>query len=253
MHSPDAAAAKIAVFKECGIECAVTPSDMADALVRCFSSIFSPSVPRSIMKKLLLVLLVSAVTCAGSITSTPSLSNVVDLRWLDTAIARTDTLTVFEGLPHQTFEPKERVAEIARVPTFEIGDQSFYLRTLEISATDRQKLVEIFVPQRMVVPPPVAGLPMKFCGGFHADYAFRWEKEGEPRLYTLICFGCHEMRIVKESTSVTANMTKEGYEALREILIPYRQERPPFKQLETAERTKLLPPKPEAPKIGYQP
>ena len=30
----DTAAAKIAVFKECGIECAVTPSDMADALIR---------------------------------------------------------------------------------------------------------------------------------------------------------------------------------------------------------------------------
>ncbi|HEX2862298.1 MAG TPA: succinate--CoA ligase subunit alpha [Lacunisphaera sp.] len=30
----DTAAAKIAVFKECGIECAVTPSDMADALLR---------------------------------------------------------------------------------------------------------------------------------------------------------------------------------------------------------------------------
>ncbi|MDI1248502.1 MAG: succinate--CoA ligase subunit alpha [Lacunisphaera sp.] len=30
----DTAAAKIAIFKECGIECAVTPSDMADALLR---------------------------------------------------------------------------------------------------------------------------------------------------------------------------------------------------------------------------
>jgi succinyl-CoA synthetase alpha subunit len=30
----DTAAAKIAVFKECGIEVAVTPSDMADALIR---------------------------------------------------------------------------------------------------------------------------------------------------------------------------------------------------------------------------
>ena len=27
-------APKIAVFKECGIECTVTPSDMADALIR---------------------------------------------------------------------------------------------------------------------------------------------------------------------------------------------------------------------------
>ena len=27
-------AAKIVVFKECGVECAVTPSDMADALIR---------------------------------------------------------------------------------------------------------------------------------------------------------------------------------------------------------------------------
>ena len=32
MHT--SAAAKIAVFQECGIECAVTPSDMADALIR---------------------------------------------------------------------------------------------------------------------------------------------------------------------------------------------------------------------------
>lgn len=34
MPSPDTAAAKIAVFKECGIETAVTPSDMVDALIR---------------------------------------------------------------------------------------------------------------------------------------------------------------------------------------------------------------------------
>ena len=30
----DTAAAKIAVFKECGIEVAATPSDMAEALIR---------------------------------------------------------------------------------------------------------------------------------------------------------------------------------------------------------------------------
>jgi succinyl-CoA synthetase alpha subunit len=30
----DTAAAKIAVFRECGIEVAATPSDMADALIR---------------------------------------------------------------------------------------------------------------------------------------------------------------------------------------------------------------------------
>ena len=34
MPLPDTAAAKIAVFKECGIERAATPSDMADALIR---------------------------------------------------------------------------------------------------------------------------------------------------------------------------------------------------------------------------
>ena len=34
MHTSAPAAAKVAVFKECSIECAVTPSDMADALIR---------------------------------------------------------------------------------------------------------------------------------------------------------------------------------------------------------------------------
>lgn len=34
MPSSDPAAAKIAIFKECGIECVITPRDMADALLR---------------------------------------------------------------------------------------------------------------------------------------------------------------------------------------------------------------------------
>ena len=39
----DTAAAKIAVFRECGIEVAVTPSDMADALIRAAKAGASPS------------------------------------------------------------------------------------------------------------------------------------------------------------------------------------------------------------------
>ena len=34
MQWPDTAAAEIAIFQECGIGVAVTPSDMADALIR---------------------------------------------------------------------------------------------------------------------------------------------------------------------------------------------------------------------------
>ena len=34
MPTKNTSAAKIAVFKECGIECAATPSNMADALIR---------------------------------------------------------------------------------------------------------------------------------------------------------------------------------------------------------------------------
>ena len=62
----DTAAAKIAVFKECGIECAVTPSDMADALVRAAQARFSLIVcPRGAGKPSTISLSGAPATCAS--------------------------------------------------------------------------------------------------------------------------------------------------------------------------------------------
>jgi len=194
--------------------------------------------------------------CVGTLLSWTSaaagviaLPEVIDLKWVDEALARANSLTILEGLPHP-FEGKVREAEIKRVPTFQIGGEELYVRPLEISADDRRKLVDLFATKQVFVPPPVRGLPAKFCGGFHADYAIRWEKDGDTLFYTLICFGCGEMRLVQGDVVVTANMTPEGRGTLARILRPYRQERPPFHLPKAGDVQPALPP---PPKIEYKP
>lgn len=193
---------------------------------------------------------VSATLCCAfanaAILTAPKL---VDLQWLDAALAKADSLTVFEGLPHP-FEQKARAVEIKRVPTLEIGDQLVYARALDISAEDRRKLVEIFRTRRPFVPPPIGGLPIKFCGGFHADYAIRWERDGATLVCSLLCFSCNELRFIEGDTVVTADMTKEGREALAKILGTYRQERPPFHLRKIPEAPSVMP---APPKVEYQP
>ncbi len=202
------------------------------------------------MGKLLFLWLGVALSCVNSGANVSQLPEVVDLQWVDQDLSRASSLTVLEGLPHP-FEGKVRETELKRVPTFEIGGQALYVRELEVSAADRRKLVDLFATKRVFVPPPVRGLPVKFCGGFHADYAIRWEKDDDTLFYTLICFGCGEMRIVKGDVVVTADMTPYGRGTLAGILHPYRQERPPFHLPKASDEARALLPPP--PKIDYKP
>lgn len=145
--------------------------------------------------------------------------------WIKT-FADARNLEVFEGLPHP-FEGKDFVEnEKQTKATKEIDDNWFYAVPQFANADDKHTLQRLFAAGLFK---PWRGV--KFCGGFHGDYAVRYESEG----YTysvLFCFGCHEARILRTSRTyhttyrITTDLAKEQFVELREVFKKYRKERP---------------------------
>jgi hypothetical protein len=132
-----------------------------------------------------------------------------------------DSLMVWEGLPHPVFD-KITFYEESQSPNQTIDGEYFYKVALEITTDDQAALNRAFRSRGLAVP--LAG--EKFCGGFHADYAVEW-REGKQTIGTvLVCFTCHEIRVIFGKEVTRADLTKEGFESLRAILKKYRQSRP---------------------------
>lgn len=144
-----------------------------------------------------------------------------------------DKFTIYEGLPH-SFEGKAFVENEIRTKLIILFDENwFYLpsqKMLPEDQTDLQRLfgAGLFKPWRGV----------KFCGGFHGDYAVSFESVGST-YRVLICFGCHEARILRlppdgpnpqgvTKFRLTTDLTDAGYQELRELFKKYRQQRPPM-------------------------
>lgn len=156
-------------------------------------------------------------------------------------LAGATTLTVYEGLPHPVWE-KRTFAEERRTKTnFELGREFFYAKPLAVSAADRQGLDHLFRTTTVCVP--FRG--EKLCGGFHADYLVEW-RQGETHVASaLLCFGCHELKLIAPGREFRADLSEGGFTALRAILSAYRQERPPFKPDANEKKPKPSPPRVE--------
>ncbi|MBX3737478.1 MAG: hypothetical protein KF715_12345 [Candidatus Didemnitutus sp.] len=140
-------------------------------------------------------------------------------------LANATAVTVYEGLPHPLWEKRTFTEERRTKTNFELAGEFFYAEPLAVPATDLQGLEQIFRTTKVCVP--FRG--EKFCGGFHADYLIEWQK-GEARLASvLLCFGCHELKLVAPDLAVRTDLSEAGFAALRSILTRYRQHRPPFK------------------------
>lgn len=132
-------------------------------------------------------------------------------------LAAADTIIVWKGLPDRSRQWND-YAEAKQSPHQIIAGELFYQKALTISTKHQADL------NRLVRAPdvfkPYGGY--KFCGGFHADYAIEW-KRGEDRLVVvLVCLTCHETLIVLPKEQVQTDLTKDGYNALRDVLRIYR-------------------------------
>jgi len=120
-------------------------------------------------------------------------------------------LRVYQGLPHQTFEAEKLKKELKRENVVMIAGLPFYAPPVEAAEPEalRQLLgapatLEVFSGE-------------KKCGGFHADYAVSWEAKGKT-WHALVCFGCHEMLLAEGDRVFRYDVSKDGYEKLKETL-----------------------------------
>ena len=141
------------------------------------------------------------------------------------SISQSKQITLYEGLPHQYYEPKALVAERKAKPTVELNGFSFYSEAIDLKAADAEELKAMLANSRSFKPYSAE----KKCGGFHPDYAVEWSVGGE--IYRcLVCFGCLEARIHGPRAMTEYDIENTTLKRLKQLLMPYQKNRPAFSQ-----------------------
>ena len=136
------------------------------------------------------------------------------LRFMEKA----ETITVFEGLPHQTWEPESLKKELGKTEEILIGDFPFYPTPAALEKSDHPALLKLLSVPEGLRP----FIYFKMCGGFHPDYAIRFTKEG-THCHLLLCFGCGDAGILHDNKVIHCHIGKKGWQ---ELLSPYAKFRP---------------------------
>lgn len=143
------------------------------------------------------------------------------------AALRTATdVTLYEGLPHPTFERDLFESELASKPVIRSHAWPFYATPLPVSAEDASAIQAAFSTSGyFALRNPDVG---KLCGGFHPDYELRWS--GPRGNYEMqFCFGCNEVNLHTPSGAVEFDMVGGHYDAAgpyRRLLFGRREQRP---------------------------
>jgi hypothetical protein len=140
-------------------------------------------------------------------------------------LKQADRLVLYEGLPHQMYEPESLAAERKAKPTVTLHGFRFYREALELKPGDSERL-------KALVGDPhsfSAYSGEKKCGGFHPDYAVEWSAGGQT-YQALICFGCFEAKIYGPHGGTTYDVGDAVQKRFKDLLTPYRKNRPEFRQ-----------------------
>ena len=141
------------------------------------------------------------------------------------SISQAKRITLYEGLPHQMYEPKALLAERNAKSTVQFNGFPFYEETLDLKAVDTEELKAMLSSPRSFEP--YSG--EKKCGGFHPDYAIEWSVGGKT-YRCLVCFGCEEARIHGPGDVIEYDIEHATFKRLNQLLTPYRKNRPAFSQ-----------------------
>lgn len=141
------------------------------------------------------------------------------------SVGEEPSLTLLEGLPHQTWEAAKLKDELAKKRTVQLHAFPFYEQTLPLDPKDASRLKGLLASDDALLPHPPNIVVVKQCGGFHPDYAIRWTAKG--RVYdVLLCLGCEEVRCFGPDGEVDCDLSDGALTAFKSILTPYRRNRP---------------------------
>jgi hypothetical protein len=138
-------------------------------------------------------------------------------------VRQADKIAVYEGLPHQFFEPRALEKERRTKAVQDLNGYPFYQQPLTLDSTDAKRLSEILGDSATYKP--FAG--EKKCGGYHPDYAVEWSVSSD-RYRALICFGCYEVKLFGPGLESHNDLDLDAYKRLKELLKPYQKNRPAF-------------------------
>lgn len=100
---------------------------------------------------------------------------------------RASKVEVFEGLPHQMFEPELLAQEQQRSDVFQNHDFDFYEPALSLPDDEFDCFISRVVSRRTYR----AWQGFKACGGFHPDFLLRFHG-ADSTIDVQICLGCGE-------------------------------------------------------------
>ena len=137
------------------------------------------------------------------------------------AVKEGSKLTLFEGLPHQSFEKDLLETEVDSKNTELRFGAYFYVAANPVSIEDAAVLRRILSTSETFT-----GYPQpKLCGAFHPDYALLWD-DAVHEVEFHICFGCHEMKIFSDGKKRYCDIDALTFIKLKELLSEYRVQRP---------------------------
>ena len=177
----------------------------------------------SIRSAFLVVALCSVAGCGGRVITDPS-TDFARAKPLFAAIAKADTLVLYEGLPHEGNEKASYEAEKRDEPTVEFYGFLFYRDPIEVSDADADRLKLVFGKEQSFQP----WSGHKKCGGFHPDYLAEW-RVGDATYRVLICLGCNEVKVYGPDRFAHCDM-KGVSVALGGWLGAHRKNRPAARQ-----------------------
>lgn len=130
-----------------------------------------------------------------------------------------EKITVFEGLPHPTWDAELLKSELARVDETMIGEFPFYPLPQAMRKDDEATLRKLLSVPDHIRP----FLYFKMCGGFHPDFAIRFTK-GEQLCEILLCFGCGDGIILHDGKTIHCHIS--GW---KELMTRYARQHPKTK------------------------
>ena len=136
------------------------------------------------------------------------------------AVKTAEGASVFEGLPHASFE-KELYDQERAKPVKELLGDSFYEGAVEVKAEDLAAVRVILGDSGNYE----SFTGEKKCGGFHPNWAVEWTR-GSDRFTALICFGCDEVKLLGPWGESRHDLGGDSSTSLEKVLRPYRKNRP---------------------------
>lgn len=136
-------------------------------------------------------------------------------------ISKAQSVTLYEGLPHQLWEMELLEKELKEKKTVKFNKFPFYQTPIPITKEVARKLQALCSDVNNFKPYQGP----KFCGGYHPDWCIEF-KYGDKAIQVQVCFGCHEAAFNESEKHLMTDMNESVLKELGKILHPLQTNRP---------------------------